>query len=188
MRCSWRGLPAELYPHGAETLDFTGFPRYLLLRCEDEIAGCFAGDLLSQVSYIPKQFLLLFASMLRGLFYCDGRPGQFAVTLRMMISDILASPFRKIRIKSTHRYSLPFPLRTVLPNPHDFRICEGKRKHIQLFLFTFLSALYTVWFSDFPYSNSPIDLATLSTMPEYSSLTSSGDLITTLPPNPNIQL
>ena len=48
---SWCGLPAELYPHGAETLDFTGFPRYLLLRCEDEIAGCFAGDLLSQVSY-----------------------------------------------------------------------------------------------------------------------------------------
>ena len=46
-------LPAELYPHGAETLDFTGFPRYLLLRCEDEIAGCFAGDLLSQLSYTP---------------------------------------------------------------------------------------------------------------------------------------
>ena len=62
---SWCGLPAELYPHGAETLDFTGFPRYLLLRCEDEIAGCFAGDLLSQVNYTPKQFLLLFASMLR---------------------------------------------------------------------------------------------------------------------------
>ncbi len=61
-------LPAELYPHGAETLDFTGFPRYLLLRCEDEIAGCFAGDLLSQVNYTPKQFLLLFASMLRGSF------------------------------------------------------------------------------------------------------------------------
>ena len=49
------GLPAELYPHGAETLDFTGFPRYLLLRCEDEIAGCFAGDLLSQLSYTPME-------------------------------------------------------------------------------------------------------------------------------------
>jgi len=48
-------LPAELYPHGAETLDFTGFPRYLLLRCEDEIAGCFAGDLLSQLSYTPME-------------------------------------------------------------------------------------------------------------------------------------
>lgn len=57
---SWCALPAELYPHGAETLDFTGFPRYLLLRCEDEIAGCFAGDLLSQVNYTPKH---IFASI-----------------------------------------------------------------------------------------------------------------------------
>ena len=75
-----------------------------------------------------------------------------------------------------HRCPPPFPLQTVLPNPHDFRIYEGKRKHIQLFVH-FLSTLCTVWFTDSPYSNSPKDLPALSTMLEYSALTSSGDLI-----------
>ena len=48
-----------------EALDFTGLPGYQLFRCRVAIAGCFTGDLLSQVNYTPKQFLLLFASMLR---------------------------------------------------------------------------------------------------------------------------
>ena len=61
---SWCGLPAELYPHGAETLDFTGFPRYLLLRCEDEIAGCFTGDLLSQVNYESRTYRYALRQML----------------------------------------------------------------------------------------------------------------------------
>ena len=89
---SWHGLPAELYPHGAETLDFTGFPRYLLLRCEDEIAGCFAGDLLSQVSYTPKYIFTPVCIHAERFFLWRGCPGQFVVTLQMMISNIPAPP------------------------------------------------------------------------------------------------
>ena len=37
-----------------ETFDFTGLPGYQLFRCRVAIAGCFTGDLLSQVSYTPK--------------------------------------------------------------------------------------------------------------------------------------
>ena len=64
-----------------------------------------------------------------GLFYGDGCPGQFVVTLRMMISDILVSPIPQTKIKSTNLCLPPFPLWTVLPNPHDFRICEGSCGH-----------------------------------------------------------
>ena len=50
------------------------------------------------------------------------------------------------------------------------------------------STLYTFCFSDSPHSNNPNAFSALRTILEYSSLTSSGDLIATLPPNPNIQL
>ena len=52
--------------------------------------------------------------------------------------DVIANNFKRhgsipqflsFKIRSTRRCPLLFPLRTVLPNPHDFRICEGSRGH-----------------------------------------------------------
>ena len=41
------------------------------MRCEDEIAGCFAGDLLSQLSYTPmgKMYIIRHAAKCQEFFH-----------------------------------------------------------------------------------------------------------------------
>ena len=50
--CQWFGLPAELYPHGLETLDITGFLRYSVVM----FCGWFYWSVALPVELYPRSW------------------------------------------------------------------------------------------------------------------------------------